>query len=63
MERNQKVTETVRKLAPELKELARFIHDNPELGMKEYKACEAQTNLLKKYGFDVTVGVCGFETA
>lgn len=59
----KQATEIVDKLSPELKALALYIHDNPELGLKEYKACAAQVQLLEKYEFEVAQGFCGFETA
>ena len=40
-------------LEPELKELSHKIHDNPELGLEEYKACAWQVELIKKHGFEV----------
>lgn len=39
------------------------IHDNPELGNKEYKAFHLLTDYLEKEGFTVTRGVVGLETA
>ena len=42
----------VQELAPELKKLALDIHDNPEMGNQEFKACRWQLDLLKKYGFE-----------
>lgn len=63
MEDFERVEQIVAELAPELKDLARFIHDNPELGKEEKKACRAQVDLLSKYGFEVEVGIPGFETA
>lgn len=53
----------VEKYAQELKELTLYIHDNPELGHQEFKACKAQEALLEKYGFEVETGFCGIETA
>lgn len=50
-------------IAEELKKLSLFIHDNPELGLQEYKACEAQTEILEKHGFHVEKNFCGIETA
>lgn len=50
-------------ITPELKELAINIHNNPELGMDEYKACRWQMDLLSKYGFDTTDNFCGIPTA
>ena len=46
-----------------LKELNEYIYKNPELGRKEFKACEAHKNILKKYGFKVTDNYIGIETA
>ncbi len=53
----------VNELAPELKELALKIHDNPELGNQEYKACRWQLDLLKKYGFEGSDNFCEIPTA
>ena len=47
----------------DLKELNEYIYKNPELGRKEFKACEAHKNILKKYGFKVTDNYIGIETA
>lgn len=47
----------------ELKELNEYIYNNPELGLKEFKAANAHTRILKKYGFEVQLGFAGFETA
>ena len=58
-----RINETVKKYEPELRKLALDIHDNPELGMKEFKACKWQTDLLEKYGFQVERNLCGFQTA
>lgn len=42
----------------------RKIHDNPELGYKEYKAHALLTNFLKhKKGWNVTTSAYGMETA
>ena len=50
-------------LEPELKKLALDIHDNPELGNEEFKACQWQVELLAKYGFTVEKNFCGIPTA
>jgi aminobenzoyl-glutamate utilization protein B len=42
---------------------AAYIFDNPELGMQEFKAVEALTNLAAKHGFKVDAGVAGMPTA
>ena len=47
----------------DLKELNEYIYKNPELGRKEFKACEAHKNLLKKYGFEVEENYIGIPTA
>ncbi|MBK5254101.1 MAG: M20 family metallopeptidase [Peptostreptococcaceae bacterium] len=59
----ERVDKSVDKLREELKDLAIEIHDNPELGLKEYKACALQVELLKKYGFEVDEKYLGIETA
>ena len=44
--------------------LAVYLYENPEIGYKEYKACEALSEFLKKHGFDnVETGSGGVETA
>jgi len=50
-------------LRQELVQLALEIHQNPELGMQEHRACALQTALLEKYGFCVERNFCGMETA
>ena len=50
-------------IAPELIKLSHDVHDNPELGMEEFKACAWQVELLKKHGFTVEEKFCGIETA
>lgn len=60
---NTRISDAVDALAPELKELALYIHENPEMGLKEFKARDAQAALLEKYGFEVEKGICGFETS
>ncbi len=57
------IEETAESLAPELKKLALDIHDNPELGHQEFKACGWQAEMLRKYGFEVEVGFEGIPTA
>ena len=47
----------------ELKDLNEYLYSNPELGLQEYKACTAHTNILKKYGFEVEKGFANLETA
>lgn len=63
MTNSERVSRIVDGLRPELKELALRIHDNPELGMEEFKACAWQKELLAKYGFEIEPSFCDIETA
>lgn len=58
-----KVSELIDKTQEELKELNQYIFENPELGLKEYKACEAHVNLLRKHGFEIEEKYVGIDTA
>ena len=55
--------ERVRALAPEIRELAHQIHEDPELGNQEFHAVKALTDILRKYGFTIENNVCGLQTA
>lgn len=46
-----------------LVEVAQFIHANPELQFKEFKAAERLTAELERAGFKVERGIAGMETA
>lgn len=46
-----------------LREISLKIHDNPELGNKEYKAFKLLSDYLESEGFTVKRGVVGLETA
>ena len=59
----EKIHALVDALAPELKKLALDIHQNPELGLQEHKACAWQSELLLKHGFALETGCCGLDTA
>lgn len=59
----EKTVSIVDNLAPELTDLTLYLHQNPELGMEEHKACRVLTDLLKKHNFKVTSGVYGCDTA
>ncbi|MBE6031452.1 MAG: M20 family metallopeptidase [Clostridiales bacterium] len=63
MKYKDRIDKIVADLSPELKKLAKDIHDNPELGLEEFKACAWQVELIKKYGFDVETGVADIPTA
>lgn len=47
----------------EFYETSKFIWENPELSMQEYKSSNALQTLLKKHCFDVESGVAGMPTA
>ena len=59
----KRVDEIVSDITPELRKLALDIHDNPELGNEEFKACQWQVELLTKYGFEVEKNFCDIPTA
>lgn len=59
----EKINAAVAQAAPELKELALNLHANPELGHAEFKACQWQIELLKKYGFEAEDNFCDIPTA
>ena len=63
MELLQNLSKKYNEIFSDLKELNEYIYNNPELGRKEFKACEAHKNILKKYGFKVTENYIGIETA
>ncbi|MGN0735637.1 MAG: M20 family metallopeptidase [Anaerovoracaceae bacterium] len=63
MDNKERVVAIVDSLEPELERLALDIHDNPELGMQEFKACAWQKDILTKYGFEVEENFCGLPTA
>lgn len=63
MTNKEKVSKIVDALAPELRKLALDIHDNPELGLQEYKACAWQKELLGRYGFEIEENFCDIETS
>lgn len=63
MTNKERVSKIVDRLAPELRKLALDIHDNPELGLQEYKACAWQKALLGRYGFAIEENFCDIETS
>ena len=48
---------------PQLQELALKIHANPELGLREFKACEWLTQYLIQRDFNIERGICEMPTA
>lgn len=59
----EQVIEAVEALAPELIEVARFLHQNPELAFEERKAKACLTKVLERYDFQIEEGIAGLETA
>jgi amidohydrolase len=57
------IAHAVDRLADELETLSRKIHDHPELGYQEVKACGWLTDFLSAQGLKVEKGVGGVETA
>jgi metal-dependent amidase/aminoacylase/carboxypeptidase family protein len=54
---NDKMDKLVEKLLPELEEIYKDIHRNPELSMKEFRTAKIAADHLAKYQFEVSVGV------
>ena len=57
------IVEAVDRLGDELERLSHQIHDHPELGYEEVRACGWLTEFLARQGFKVEKGVAGVETA
>lgn len=63
MELKEKLHEIEGTLQKNIEEVSDYIFKNPELGCKEYKACEHLIKNLKENGFNVQENYCGMETA
>ena len=50
-------------MAPELKEISLSLHQNPELGGREYHAARLLTAAAERRGFTVKTNISGYETA
>jgi amidohydrolase len=59
----QDIYANVEAMQPQLLQINDFIHDNPEVGNKEFKAVDLLTRTLAENGFKVEKGVAGLETA
>lgn len=58
------IDQFIRELEPSLWPLNTSIHDNPELGFKEYKTHDALTSFMQsREGWHITPSACGMETA
>lgn len=63
LEIKNKIVDISDRRKEELEEISHYIHSNPELSYKEYKAQEILVEYLKKNGFEVEKGVGGLETS
>ena len=59
----KKLQDNVASIEDKIVEIAKYIHENPEIGYEEHKACEILTSELEKNGFKLTRGVAGLPTA
>jgi len=59
----EKLQDNVSSIEDKIVETAKYIHDNPEIGYEEHKACEILASELEKNGFKLTRGVAGLPTA
>ncbi len=59
----EQVKKEIDLLSPELIRIGKFLHKNPELAFKEFKAVEVLTDALRKNGFKIKKGVAGLPTA
>lgn len=59
----ERISKAVDNIAGRLKELAKFIHEHPEIGFEEKLCSRAVADFLEKDGFRVERGIAGLETA
>ncbi len=59
----EQIKEVAERYRLELRQLNRYIYDNPELGLAEHLSAQAHVDLLEKYGFQVEMPYLGFDTA
>lgn len=59
----QEILDSVDSIAPLLKDIALEMHNNPELGLEEFKAVRRQVELFDDWGFEVTSPFAGLDTA
>jgi len=57
------IVKEIDSFSPQLGDLSRKIHDNPEIAMQERHACAWLVEFLKANGFTVAKGVAGMPTA
>ena len=54
---NNKMDSFIDKLLPELEEIYKDIHRNPELSMQEFRTAKIAADYLTKYQFEVSTGI------
>lgn len=59
----EQIISMVDALAPELTKISLFLHQNPELGSKEYQATKLLQTAITRQGFHVKSNISGYETA
>ncbi len=59
----QQIQDETQKIENAMWDVAVFIHEHPELGLKEFQAVEKLTELLETHGFTIERGIAGLETA
>jgi amidohydrolase len=56
---NAKMDSALEEMLPEMEEIYKDIHRNPELSMQEKRTAQIAADYLKKYNWDVTTGIGG----
>ncbi len=59
----EKIKAAAAELLPELIEVQKTIHENPELPLSEHDSAKLLGNFLQKEGFNVQTGLAGLETS
>ena len=59
----ERIAKEAKALHPRLIQIARAMHENPEIAYEEHEAMAMLSNELEEHGFDVERGVAGLETA
>lgn len=57
------ISQEIEKIKHRLWEINDYIYHNPELGDKEYKACEKLTDFLKENRFEIETNIVNRPTA
>jgi amidohydrolase len=62
-ELKKKIVKKVDSMRKEIQRMNRYIYNNPELGMEEYKSSKMLVSALRKHGFNVETPVGSLKTA